>query len=164
MEHNNDLMIFCDGLCEPRNPGGYACWAWIAYSPKGARLREESGCIGHGEGMTNNLAEYHAVLHALRYTRGRLTMLAERGMGVMVYSDSKLVIEQVKGTWRCNTPALQRLLSDIEGVMHFFADAGVPLQFEWIPRAQNQAADQLTRMAYNQARRGSRPPLPEWLQ
>jgi ribonuclease HI len=162
--HDNDLMIFCDGLCEPRNPGGYACWAWIAYSPKGNRLREDSGCVGNGEEMTNNLAEYHAVLNALRYTRSRLTMLSERGMGVMVYSDSKLVIEQIKGSWRCNTPALQRLLADIESVMHFFADAAVPLKFEWIPREQNQAADQLTRLAYTQARRQSRPAPPEWLQ
>ena len=23
------LVIFCDGLCEPVNPGGYACWAWL---------------------------------------------------------------------------------------------------------------------------------------
>lgn len=161
MARDNDLMLFCDGLCEPRNPGGYACWAWIAYSPKGARLREESGCVGSGEGMTNNLAEYHAVLNALRYTRSRLTMLAERQMGVMLYSDSQLVINQVKGSWKCNTPPLQRLLAEIDAVMHFFADAGVPLQFEWIPREQNTAADALSRTAYNVARRGSRPPVPE---
>ena len=113
--------------------------------------------------MTNNLAEYHAVLNALRYTRGRLTLLSDRHMGVMVYSDSQLVINQVKGSWRCNTPTLQRLLADIESIMHFFADAGVPLQFEWIPREQNTNADKLTRQAYSTARRSSRPPIPEWL-
>jgi ribonuclease HI len=77
----------------------------------------------------------------------------------MIYSDSKLVIEQVKGSWQCNTLPLQRLLGEIGSMMHFFADAGVPLQFQWIPREENQAADELSRQAYNAARQGNRSPV-----
>lgn len=161
-EHNNDLMINCDGLCEP-NPGGVACWAWIAYDPKGKRLREAYGTLGRGPGMTGNLAEYHAVLEALRYTRGRLTMLAERGMGVVIYTDSQLVVKQVTGEWRVNSPGLIAIRGEVVAFFEWFKEAGVPLQFIWQPRELNTAADELTRKAFKEARPASRPPMPEWL-
>src|SRR5690242_18266898 len=129
--HNNDLMINCDGLCEP-NPGGIACWAWIAYSPKGNRLREAYGTLGRGAGMTNNLAEYAAVLEALRYTRSRLTILAEREMGVVIYSDSQLIINQINGIWAVNKPELIALRFEVSGYFEWFKSAAVPLQFAWI--------------------------------
>ena len=162
MEHNNDLMINCDGLCEP-NPGGVACWAWIAYSPKGARVREAYGTLGSGQTMTGNLAEYHAVLEALRYTRGRLTMLAEREMGVVIYTDSQLVVKQVTGEWQVNAPGLITIRSQVVAFFDWFKEACVPLQFVWIPREQNAAADELTRKAYQEARPATRPPMPAWL-
>ena len=59
------MIVYCDGLCEPVNPGGYACWAWVAVEDDAVRARQ-SGCIGRGDGMTTNLAEYRALLEALR--------------------------------------------------------------------------------------------------
>lgn len=152
MNLDNDVMICCDGLCEPSNPGGWACWAWLARSPKGNRLKEAYGCLGNGPEMTNNRAEYAAVLNALRYTASRLQMLAEREMGVVIYSDSQLVINQIRGTYRVNQPHLAELRGQVVQLAQSFIDHGVRIGFEWIPREQNMDADALTRKAYQEAR------------
>lgn len=158
---NNTLMLFCDGLCEPRNPGGWACWAWLARSPKGNRLREDSGCLGHGDGMTNNLAEYRAVIEALTYTLTRAQMLYERQMGVTVYADSQLVIRQITGEYATRQPHLIELRKEVLALADELGRAGVPVEFIWMPREENADADTLTRKAYQEARR--RQPVPDLL-
>lgn len=149
---NNSLMLFFDGSCEPSNPGGYACWAWLARSPKGNRLREAYGCLGQGEGMSNNKAEYEAVIQALTYTCTKAQMLAEREMGVTVYGDSQLVIRQILGEYRARQPHLMELRGEVLALVEQLAQAGVPCEFVWIPREQNMDADALTRKAYQEAR------------
>jgi ribonuclease HI len=146
------ISILCDGLCEPRNPGGWACWAWLARSPKGATLQSAYGCLGHGPDMTNNRAEYAAVIEALTYASGRLDLLVARGMGVAIHSDSQLVINQITGAYRINHAHLAELRQQIVQLESRFVDRGVPLAFTWIPREQNTEADALTRQAYREAR------------
>lgn len=146
------ITIQCDGLCEPRNPGGWACWAWLARSPKGAILQSASGCLGHGPEMTNNRAEYAAVIEALIYAGGRLDLLAERGLGLVVQSDSQLVINQITGAYRINQAHLATLRQHIVQLEGRFVDRGISLTFTWIPREQNTDADALTRKAYREAR------------
>lgn len=152
------ITIFCDGLCEPRNPGGWACWAWVAYSPKRAQLRSAHGCLGHGAGMTNNRAEYTAVINALRYALSRIDLLVEREIGMAIQSDSQLVINQIAGAYRVNQAHLAELRSDVVHLESRFTARGVPITFTWIPREQNTVADALSRKAYQEAR-GERPEL-----
>lgn len=159
MGTNNDsgqLLIYCDGLCEPTNPNGYGCWAWLAIGPNGRRLRDARGCIGHGPGMSNNRAEYAAVLEALRYTVGKAEMLKDKGIHVLLRSDSQLVIRQVQGEWGCHSPHLIPLCTEAQGLADQLRAAGVPITFEWVPREQNTEADALTRQAYQEARRAER--------
>lgn len=46
------ITLYADGLCEPTNPNGYACYGWLAIQ-NGERLSEGCGYIGRGKGMTN---------------------------------------------------------------------------------------------------------------
>lgn len=149
---NNTLMLFCDGLCEPTNPNGWACWAWLARSPQGKRLREAYGCLGHGEGMSNNRAEYQAVIEALRYTITRADVLYDRGMGVTLYADSQLVIRQITGVYATRQPHLADLRGQVLALADELGRAGVSTEFIWIPREENADADALTRRAYQEAR------------
>lgn len=55
---NSPVIVYADGLCEPVNPGGCACWAWVALQD-GQEIATDSGCLGYGPAMTNNRAEYH---------------------------------------------------------------------------------------------------------
>ena len=138
---DNTVTIYCDGLCEPRNPGGHACYGWVAYNdqsdPNPAAM--DSGCVGHGEGMTNNVAEYHAVIRALIWA------YKEGYTEVLIRTDSQLVVNQVEGLWSCNAPNLHRLLGRVRGAQKY-----INLRMEWIPRERNEEADTLSRYAYKQ--------------
>ncbi len=140
------ISIFCDGLCEPKNPGGYACWAFVALTSDGRILANDYGCIGHGPSMTNNVAEYRAVLNALNYA-------AAQGWhdNLLIRTDSQLVIKQIVGEWACNSAALRPLCRQAQVL-------GLQLGalFEWIPRTQNAQADALSRRAFVEAQRQAR--------
>ncbi len=148
------LDLYCDGLCEPRNPGGYACWAWLA-KWRGETIRSAYGCLGSGEDMSNNLAEYESVLQALRYTAGRLDLLVARGLSVRLHSDSQLTIRQITGEYRVNAPHLLGLWHEAIDLAQAIRDAGVALEFIWVRRELNEEADALTRRAYQEARRAA---------
>jgi ribonuclease HI len=40
------ISVFCDGLCEPCNPGGWACWAWLALDDSGSLISQRQGQVG----------------------------------------------------------------------------------------------------------------------
>ncbi len=135
-------IIYADGLCEPRNPGGYGAWGWIAFDLAGHIVASDHGCIGHGAGITNNRAEYCAFIYALEYAR-------EQGWrGITVRGDSQLVINQILGHWACNAPALQPLCTTARRLVEL-----TQATLEWVPREQNAQADLLSRRAYDEARR-----------
>jgi ribonuclease HI len=140
------VTIYFDGLCEPRNPGGYACGGWYVPPVPGAPGLGE-GIRGHrfyfkGSGATNNQGEYRAALDAL---------LAVWNLGyhgrVLLRGDSQLVIYQVTGKWGCKAPALKPLLADLRASLARFEAPEV----EWVPRDQNAAADEESRRAYDEA-------------
>lgn len=140
------VVLYFDGLCEPRNPGGYACWAWVALARDGSVVASARGCIGHGVGMTNNLAEYESLIQGL-------TGLWEAGhRDVVVRGDSQLVVNQVNGTWACNAAHLRGLRDRARALV---AQAGVR-RLEWVPREKNARADSESRRAYEEARRAAR--------
>lgn len=140
-----ELTIYCDGLCEP-NPRGLACWGWYSVDSTGHPIAQNYGVVGEGDGMTNNVAEYHAVLAAL----GWAWKTGHRS--ARVRTDSQLLVCQVSGKWACGAPGLLPLLSRVQG-----AAGLMRLDFEWIPREQNGLADALSRRAYFE-RTGKQPP------
>lgn len=145
------ILVYCDGLCEPHNPGGFACWAWLAIGPNGNRLNSAYGCLGHGEGMTNNLAEYEAILQALRHTWQKRAVLIERRLNVEIRADSQLVVKQIDGSYRTNAPPLIPLRDEARRIADRLSGVGVPIQLRWIPRELNGQADALSRRAYDEA-------------
>jgi probable phosphoglycerate mutase len=81
--------------------------------------------------------------------------------------DSKLVVEQMKGTWQVKNPALRDLAREAVALRGQFDD----VTFEWIPREQNKHADRLANDAMDRAagkaprpaaRAADRPPAPMW--
>ena len=57
-----------------------------------------------GGDLTNNELEYLAVLYALDYINNR-----HKKDNVTIYSDSKLIVNQINGDWRITTERLQPL-------------------------------------------------------
>lgn len=135
------IIVYCDGACVPVNPGGYACWAWVAKDDTGAVVQTDYGCIGHGTGMTNNVAEYAAVIQALKHAQ-------QAGWtGIQVRADSQLIVRQITGQYACNAPGLPALRDEARTI-----GRALQARIKWIPREENEEADALTRTAYRKVR------------
>ena len=131
------ITLYCDGLVEPTNPGGTACWGFVAYAADGQELHTAHGTLGQGPGMTNNLAEYTAVIEALLWAE----YAGHRGFSV--YTDSQLVVKQVQREFACHVRHLQVLRDRVRKGLSI-----CQATIAWVPREQNQRADALTRKAY----------------
>jgi ribonuclease HI len=55
-------IFYCDGLCEPYNPGGYACYGWLSLDSDGQQIAQGYGGVARGAGATNNISEYSALI------------------------------------------------------------------------------------------------------
>ena len=126
------VVANCDGGARG-NPGPAGIGVTIR-SPRGKVLAEVSEAIG---AATNNVAEYTAVKRALERA-------AELGAtDVLIRSDSKLLIEQLKGNYRVKNPTLQRLHAEVRGVARGFET----VNYEHVPRERNRRADKLVNLA-----------------
>lgn len=79
--------------------------------------------FGH-DGVTNNVAEYCAVLNAM--------MLADEGDEVL--SDSQMVVYQITGKYKCKASHLIPLCN---AAMHILVQKRVKVR--WVPREENVA-------------------------
>jgi len=138
------VVVHCDGLCEPVNPGGVACYGFVAYK-KDRKLFEDCGVICSGEGATNNVAEYSAVIKALE-------RLSENGFSeepVEVRTDSQLCVYQLNGRYAVRSPRVFPLYRRALRLAKNFRN----LRFAWVPREKNREADALSRKAYFASKR-----------
>lgn len=116
------------------NPGPAGSGAAVTARDSGAVLAERSEFLGV---QTNNVAEYQGLIAGLA---------AARELGaqhVAVRMDSKLVIEQMSGTWQVKHPGLKPLHARAQALAAQFET----ITYEWIPRAQNSHADRLANEA-----------------
>ncbi|GAA0185605.1 hypothetical protein LIER_32893 [Lithospermum erythrorhizon] len=86
---------------------------------------------------TNNEAEYEAMILGLRLAR---SMRLEE---LMVKGDSKLVIDQLRGTCRVKSEVLRKYHARAMQITREFKR----IWFKHIPRAENEKADHLSRLA-----------------
>jgi ribonuclease HI len=133
------VLVYCDGGSRG-NPGPSAIGAVVldpATDPP-RRLAEVSECIGI---TTNNIAEYKALIEGL---------VAAEPFGarrVRVRADSKLVVEQVKGTWKVKQPHLLPLRDEARRLLARYDDVDI----RHVPRAENFDADALVNAALDAA-------------
>ncbi|MGC9170615.1 MAG: ribonuclease HI [Thermoproteus sp.] len=130
--------VYFDGACEPVNPGGLGTYGYVIYDESGRRLDRGYGVACHGDGCTNNVAEYVALREVLRRAK-------ELGCDeVEIRGDSQLVVRQIRGEWAVNSLRLMELKDEVEALLAGFARWSV----EWVPREANKEADGLSQIAY----------------
>lgn len=126
------VVANCDGGARG-NPGPAGIGVTIR-APRRGVVAELSEAIGVA---TNNVAEYTAVLRALQRS-------SELGAtDVDIRSDSKLLVEQLKGTYRVKNPTLQRLHAETRAAARAFRR----VSYEHVPRERNRRADELVNLA-----------------
>jgi ribonuclease H / adenosylcobalamin/alpha-ribazole phosphatase len=96
----------------------------------GETLWQHGGAIGNA---TQHVAEYVAVLTTIRYA------IENEATRLLVKSDSRTVVHQINGKWRCTKPHLADYLKQVHE-----ATEGMDFQIELIPRKENKMADKLT--------------------
>lgn len=105
----------------------------VLISPKGDRL---SYVLQIHFATSNNEAEYEALLYALR-------MAISLGIRwLMVYGDSDLVVNLVMKEWDIHSPAMTSYCNAVRKIEKYFEG----LELHHVPRAQNQAADDLPKL------------------
>jgi ribonuclease HI len=134
------LRLHVDGASRG-NPGEAGFGVHVA-DEDGTEVASLYGYLGRA---TNNVAEYQALLHGLRFA------LARGASGVEVFSDSELLVRQIDGRYRVKNPGLQPLHREARGLLARFERARVV----HVPREQNREADALANRAVDE--RGSSP-------
>jgi ribonuclease HI len=140
------LTAFFDGCCEPTNPGGTASYGAVIFKDK-ERIWECSEVFipvkGKEKETSNNVAEYSGFIAILEY----LLDNELHAQSIKIYGDSKLVIEQMKGEWRIIKGFYKPLAYKAKDLVKKFKK----LSLIWIPREENDIADELSKAELKKA-------------
>ena len=133
------IIVYCDGLCEPRNPGGIATYGFVLHKD-GIKLHEGNGIVGKGPTMSNNVAEYAALCKAFEFLKEE--KLTEKE--IIIRADSRLLVNQMNGEWKVRRGLYLSKYDEAHNLQLCFTD----IKYEWVPRESNEEADALSRKAY----------------
>ena len=142
-----DLTLYFDGLCQPHNPGGIACFGWLI-EYEGQLIISGKGEVARGSEATNNVAEYAALIAGLE----ALAISSIEKCQISIKGDSQLVIRQLLGEYNVKSSRLMPLYAQAIELLDQLA-IWHNIHLEWIPRERNVKADSLSRQAYEEALR-----------
>ena|SRR3990167_311701 len=134
------IKAYFDGCCEPVNPGGYASFGAVVFNDSN-RIWDCSRMFTSKKGKeretSNNVAEYCGFVSILEF-------LIEKNMTkehIKIYGDSNLVIQQMFGTWQMRKGFYIPTAIKAKKLLKKFSD----IRGEWIPREENDIADELSK-------------------
>lgn len=124
--------VHCDGASRG-NPGEAAAGVVIydAYGAIAGRIAVRLGVL------TNNQAEYHAVLAGMRLA------VQLRPSAIEFRLDSELAVRQLSGAWKIKNAKLRSLAAQVRAA----APADLPVRFVHVARSENALADRLANWA-----------------
>ena len=128
----NSIEIYIDGACQP-NPGSGGIGIYV----KGYGI-EESFSIPLNGTVTNNIAEYQALIFALQLIN-RKYLKSEK---INIFSDSNLVCMHFNSQWKCKDKKLIPLLQTAKDISQEFRKKII---LSYIPREENSIADSLAK-------------------
>ncbi|GKV35525.1 hypothetical protein SLEP1_g43782 [Rubroshorea leprosula] len=126
-------VLYVDGAANVEGAGAGA----VLVGPDGFRSEH---ALRFKFQTTNNAAEYEALIYGLKLASEL------KVQSIQVFSDSKLVVGQVKGSCDIRDPQLSRYASVVNRLKSIF----VLFQIDKIPRADNHRADELSKLASSQ--------------
>jgi ribonuclease HI len=138
-------LIFCDGACEPVNPGGTATYGYVIKFPGRQEPIEGSGIVGRGTGMSNNVAEYQGFYAAVSHL---LETPDVSGRDVRIMSDSKMMINQLNENWKVKRGLYMPYYAKAARVLRVLRVKVQSVTLEWIPRERNAEADALSKRSF----------------
>ncbi|MBU2545197.1 ribonuclease HI family protein [Patescibacteria group bacterium] len=133
------ITIYTDGGSRG-NPGPSAIGV-VYVNEKNQTIKECSEYLG--DKLTNNEAEYMAVIFALKKFKALFGKEMAKKSEVEVKSDSELMVKQLNGEFKVINGNIQPLFLDIWNLKTDF----LKVKFKQIPREKNKDADRLANEA-----------------
>lgn len=96
-----------------------------------------------GDGLTNNEAEYRAVIFAFKKVRELFGTESLAEIEVEIRSDSQLLVNQMMGRFKIKNENIRMFVVNIQRLMEGFAK----VSYVAIPREQNKEADKMVNEA-----------------
>ena len=120
------VRLWFDGGTGPTNPGnGYG-----SYEIQSEHLNHVVSRAGFGNPITSNQAEYMTLLLALNW----LGHNAEKAQTqLLIFSDSKLVVMQVSGSWKVKCFHIRELRDEVRALLACFQK----WEIHWQSRVEN---------------------------
>jgi ribonuclease HI len=142
---DGEWQVRTDGAARG-NPGPAGIGV-VLIDPEGAVVDE----LGQGIGWaTNNVAEYQALIEALKLAR------AHGADRLAVFSDSTLMVEQMRGNYKVKHDGLKPLHAAARKLAAGFER----VRYEAVRREKNKRADELANLGVDRDNPEARPPTP----
>ena len=139
------IIIYTDGGSRG-NPGPTAI-GMVFCNERGEIFKKYSQYLG--DSLTNNEAEYQAVIFALNKFKSLFGKKLAQNSEVEIKSDSELLINQLNGKYKILTPKIQSLFLTIWNLKLDFKN----VKFRFISREKNKEADRLVNEVLNNLER-----------
>lgn len=133
------ITIYTDGGSRG-NPGPSAIGV-VYVNEKNQTIKEYSEYLG--DKLTNNEAEYKAVIFALKKFKALFGKEIAKKSEVEVKSDSELMVKQLNGEFKIINENIQPLFLEVWNLKIDF----LKVMFKQIPREKNKDADRLANEA-----------------
>lgn len=140
------INLYCkfDGMCQPVNPGGIACYGFVIQKKNDRldRLYEEGGIAvtPFSDETSNNVAEYVGLVKLLEW----LLRNRYENFTILIQGDSQLIVNQISGKYKVRSEKLMSYYEKTKSLVKNFDN----LVIEWIGRDNNRDADDLANKAY----------------
>ncbi|MDP2216602.1 MAG: ribonuclease HI family protein [Methanolobus sp.] len=130
-----DAITF-DGSCTP-NPGGCMGLGWVV------TLQNNSFSILGNDRLDKDNSNSALFAEYLALKKGMLEYVRAEGQGpLVVMGDSQTVIYQLRGIYPVMNDDIWNIYRDIVAIIREYE---LDVHFRWVPRAQNQQADRLSK-------------------
>lgn len=133
------IIIYTDGGSRG-NPGPAAIGV-VFCNERGQAIKNYSEYLG--DNLTNNEAEYKAVVLALKKFKALFGKKLANNSEIEIKSDSELIVKQLNGKYKILNEKIQSLFLEIWNLKFDF----LKVKFRLIPREKNKEADKLVNQA-----------------
>ncbi|MDD5569466.1 MAG: ribonuclease HI family protein [Candidatus Pacebacteria bacterium] len=136
------VIVYTDGGA--RGNPGMAAIGVVFCNEKGECFKKYGQFLG--DEMTNNEAEYNAVISALKKLKALLGKEKIKSAEVEVRSDSELLVNQMNGEYKLTDERIQQFFITVWNLKIDYKK----VNFVYIPREKNKEADRLVNEALDQ--------------
>lgn len=149
------LFVNCDGLCEPVNPAGIACYGFVVKKEKDTVLYRGYGLVNSVKPFSpetnSNVAEYGSAIKAMEWLveNGYANNNDDDGGGyeILVRGDCQLIMRKL--TSINYSPRAARMSPMYDRALMLRSKFGPDsIRFEWVKRDENIEADELAKEGY----------------